>query len=154
MNVDSSQTVVDAHMLKLKVTYKMAAAYLLICAIKENDFGLGVKVELYSKVQAHYQQCWYYWFVVAFVCVDYSRSGIYTYKGVETDVPLNGGEDNATKVYALALEKMASLQTALELSADELAEEYRNYFFTYCAPQVSPAAAEAAAEDEAAGIGE
>ena len=143
--MDSSQTVVDAHMLKLKVTYKMAAAYLLICAIKENDFNLGVKVELYSKVQAHY-----YWFVVAFVCVDYSRSGICTFKGVETDVPLDGGEDNATKVYALALEKMASLQTALELNADELAEKYRNYFFTYCAPQVSPAAAEAAAEDEAA----
>lgn len=112
------------------------AAYLLICAIKENEFGLQNKVELHSKLQVHY-----YCFVLAFVCVDYSHRDICTYTGVEAIVPLGGGEDNATKVYALVL------QTAL-------AEKCRNYFFTYRAAQVSPAASWAVAENEVAAIGE
>ena len=49
----------------------------------------------------------------------------------------------------MALEKMVSLEAALGVNADEFAASYRNYFFTYRAPQAAPAA-EVVAVDEAA----
>ena len=85
---------------------------------------------------------------MAFIYVVYAHDGVYTYKGVETTVRLGEGEDNATKVYTLALEKMVSLEAALGVDADELAASYRDYFFTYRAPQAAPAA-EVVAVDEA-----
>ena len=87
-------------------------------------------MQLYDKRQAHY-----YWFIVAFICVSYARDGLYTYKGVETTSVLGEGEGNATKVYNLALEKMKSLEAALESDSDELTAAYRDYFFTYREPQ-------------------
>ena len=57
-------------------------------------------------------------------------------------------------MYTLALEKMVSLEAALGVNADEFAASYRNYFFTYRAAQVSPAASWVVAENEVAAIGE
>jgi hypothetical protein len=124
---------------ELKTGYETVAFYLVIDGVQLSAFNLGRTVQLYDKRQAHY-----YWFIVAFICVAYARDGAYTYKSVETT-----GEDNATKVYTLELEKMVPLEAAHGVDANEFAASYRNYFFTYRAPQFAPAA-EVVAVDEAA----
>ena len=138
VNVESSRISVDAHMTWLNEHHVQDGRICRRVPADLRDQRKRVRpskqsraVQQISKLQVHY-----YCFVLAFVCVDYSHRDICTYTGVEAIVPLGGGEDNATKVYALVL------QTAL-------AEKYRNYFFTYRAPQAAPAA-EVVAVDEAA----
>lgn len=142
--LDSPRDVVDGYMADLEITYKTIASYILICGVQLNDFNLGSTVQLYDKRQAHY-----YWFIVAYVCVAYARDGVYTYTSCEKTTFLGEGEDNATKVYTLALEKMVSLEAALEVDADDFAANYRSYLFTYRAPKAAPAVEVVAVDDAA-----
>jgi hypothetical protein len=135
VSATTDEVVMAGYIATLGVTFRGYALYLLICAVTTDHFNqlgvanLGSTMMLSDPVQAHF-----YWSIIAVLLVPLAQAGV-SFKGLETTPSAEGAESNVTKVKALALAKMVSLEAIIKVNTGELTEQHRKFWFVYNVPE-------------------